>query len=155
MQYLVDLSQPSNGFEGITSANWYPYFGTDEQCEYDEGLPSYQLFTYMQLSNDQSIIKKVVGLEGPVSAGVFFNPMVHYTSGVFNDPNDECKSNKADFALTIVGYGTDATTNEEYWLCKNYLGTNWGENGYIRILRQETGKGICQISRFCIYPLVM
>lgn len=123
-------------------------------CQYDETLPSYQLFDYLQFPDNQEVIKKFVGLEAPVSAGVYFEPMIHYSSGVWTDDDNKCGRNKADKALTIVGYGVDNSGSNpvSYWLCKNFFGKDWGEQGYIRIVRQETGRGVCQITRYCLAP---
>ena len=38
--------------------------------------------------------------------------------------------------MTLVGYGTDEKYGD-YWLVRNSWGTNWGENGYIRIKREK------------------
>ena len=37
----------------------------------------------------------------------------------------------------LEGYGTDATTGEDYWLVRNSWGPRWGEKGYIRLLRVD------------------
>jgi C1A family cysteine protease len=73
--YLKDISDPAKGFEGLTTDVWYPYIASAGRCQYDETLPSYQLLTYVQLGNSQAAIKNNVGLSGPVSAGVYFEPM--------------------------------------------------------------------------------
>lgn len=151
---MKNISDPEAGFGGITTDMIYPYTAFAGDCMYNQGFPSYQLFDYLPFPNRQDVIKSYVAENGPVGAGVFFQPMQHYQSGIWADDSDECGRNKADKSLTIVGYGVDNTGSVpiSYWLCKNYYGTTWGEEGYIRIIRQEDGKGVCQLTRYCTAP---
>jgi len=53
-------------------------------------------------------------------------------------------------AMLIVGYGTDATTAVDYWIVKPAYGSDWGEEGYVRIAR-STGfgaGGVCGIANW-------
>jgi KDEL-tailed cysteine endopeptidase len=62
-----------------------------------------------------------------------------------------------DHAILIVGYGVDAS-NTPYWLIKNSWGSGWGENGYVRILRQPgttKNAGICGIQMLPSYPNII
>ena len=47
--------------------------------------------------------------------------------------------------MVLVGYGTDESSGEDYWLVRNSWGADWGENGYIRILRSEDESSNCKI----------
>ena len=56
---------------------------------------------------------------------------------------------KVNHCIAIVGYGKTSDSSLPYWIGRNSWG-NWGEGGYIRILR-NAGNQIC-ISSFALYP---
>jgi len=81
------------------------------------------------------------------SLGAFRN----YKSGVFVEPNPPAHGTKGfiDHAMTLVGYGTDAATNVDYWLVQNSYGPKWGEEGYIRI-RRGKNEANCEAIGFAL-----
>uniref|UniRef100_A0A0D9YBN7 Peptidase C1A papain C-terminal domain-containing protein n=1 Tax=Oryza glumipatula TaxID=40148 RepID=A0A0D9YBN7_9ORYZ len=56
---------------------------------------------------------------------------------------------KRNHAVAVVGYGT-ASDGTPYWLLKNSWGTDWGENGYMRIAVDAD----CGVSSRPAYPFV-
>eukprot|EP01117_Protostelium_nocturnum_P000204 TRINITY_DN10279_c0_g1_i1.p1 TRINITY_DN10279_c0_g1~~TRINITY_DN10279_c0_g1_i1.p1 ORF type:complete len:253 (+),score=80.41 TRINITY_DN10279_c0_g1_i1:77-835(+) len=54
-----------------------------------------------------------------------------YTGGVFND--SRCTTGTPDFSALLVGYGEDAKA--PFWKLKFDWGTEFGEQGYVRIAR--------------------
>merc|ERR1712037_324888 len=65
------------------------------------------------------------------------------------DPNLKCMGKptwntgaKITHAVTVVGYGTQG--GKPYWLIKNSWGDNWGDGGYVKIVRGKTACGIAQ-----------
>ncbi|CAG9840525.1 unnamed protein product [Diabrotica balteata] len=65
----------------------------------------------------------------------------NYMGGVYNNTN----CGRIDHAVLAVGY------TDEYFIVKNSWGTQWGENGYIRIAR---GNNICSINNAGVYPVL-
>lgn len=45
----------------------------------------------------------------------------------------------------MVGYGTDASEGD-YWTLRNSWGPNWGEDGFIRLKRESTGKALTTLT---------
>ena len=46
-----------------------------------------------------------------------------------------------NYFVLLVGYGTDTTTGQEYFILKNSQGTSWGYEGYMLIENTGTGNG--------------
>lgn len=74
--------------------------------------------------------------DGPVGVSVSASDWFSYSSGIF----DECvKDAIIDHAVVLIGYGHESS--DKYWLLKNSWGTEWGENGFIRLLRRDNSDG--------------
>lgn len=61
----------------------------------------------------------------------------HYTSGVYVHTAGK---NLGGHAVKLIGWGTDAGT--PYWLIANSWNSDWGENGFFRIIRGVNECGI-------------
>lgn len=73
-----------------------------------------------------------------------------YSKGVFTGP---CGT-RLNHAALVVGYGTTAN-GVDYWIVKNSWGKDWGENGYIRMMKRNVGTkaGLCGIYKMPMYPI--
>jgi C1A family cysteine protease len=69
-----------------------------------------------------------------------------YANGIMN----VCGNGPIDHGVTLVGVYQDATQN--YWKVKNSWGKTWGENGYVRIDRNQDN--LCKICSFGFYPVL-
>jgi C1A family cysteine protease len=58
-----------------------------------------------------------------------------YKKGIF----DRCIKDTANHAVVIVGFTTD------YWIIRNSWGADWGEEGHIRVKRDQNNKNACSI----------
>jgi len=81
----------------------------------------------------------------PVVVGVDSSSMYfrEYGGGVIS--HSDCGASP-NHALLAIGFGTDDETGLDYYLLQNSWGTEWGENGYVRIKRGgEDDDGTCGV----------
>merc|ERR1712232_1310594 len=91
--------------------------------------------------NELMPLMKAVAVEGPVVVSVSAFRWFHYDRGIY----DGCGRNAViDHAVLMVGYGKSGA--HPYWKIRNSWGKEWGEHGYIRLLRHESDSdGYCGI----------
>nr|XP_043629331.1 senescence-specific cysteine protease SAG39-like [Erigeron canadensis] len=137
--------------KGINTEAAYPYKAVDATCNTkEEAIHAAKITGHEDVPvNSESALLKAVAMQ-PVSVaidagGVDFQL---YSAGVFNGT---CGT-ELDHGVTVVGYGT-SDDGVKYWLVKNSWGTGWGEDGYIRMLRDiEPVEGMCGIAMMASYP---
>ncbi|XP_047996658.1 cathepsin B-like [Leguminivora glycinivorella] len=70
---------------------------------------------------------------GPIEASfVVYSDFIHYKSGVYSYTSGE---SHGGHAIKILGWGVE--NGRKYWLCANSWNSDWGDQGYFKILRGE------------------
>jgi len=91
-----------------------------------------------------STMKAYIGSTGPLSVGVVASEWKDYISGI----KTSCRyAIGRNHYVQIVGYGSDGST--DYWKVRNSWGTQFGENGYIRLKigsNTHNNLGLCNIN---------
>lgn len=82
----------------------------------------------------------------PVTVGIDAGNRLfqYYHGGIFRAKY--CRPDVLNHGVLLVGYDT-APDGTNYWIIKNSWGENWGENGYMRIARDDNA-GICGITSY-------
>eukprot|EP00092_Neocalanus_flemingeri_P032974 GFUD01035858.1.p1 GENE.GFUD01035858.1~~GFUD01035858.1.p1 ORF type:complete len:375 (+),score=110.48 GFUD01035858.1:27-1127(+) len=129
-------------FGSVTEADWPYVSGTttnSEDCTYDlETItPVVGLTGYDSLpSNDEAAVMQHIAEVGPLAIAVDASNWSSYSGGVF----DGCSFDEnisINHGVQLVGYGSEFSPLGvyDYWLVRNSWGPNWGEDGYIKLLR--------------------
>ncbi|KAM9309801.1 cathepsin S-like [Pholidichthys leucotaenia] len=142
-QYIIDN-------HGIDSDASYPYKGQNEQCHYSPMYRAANCSQYRFLpEGDEDALKQALATIGPISVAIDAKrPSFYlYRSGVYDDPS--CSQN-VNHAVLAVGFGTE--NGRDYWLVKNSWGTSYGEQGYVRMVRNKNNQ--CGIALYGCYPII-
>ncbi|KAM1154222.1 hypothetical protein FF1_036604 [Malus domestica] len=138
---------------GIASEKNYPYQGSDGTCDMNrENEAAAKITNYARVTrNSETDLLKAVSMQ-PVSVAIVASQAFElYSGGLFTD--DYCGT-ELNHAVTIIGYGT-TEDGTPYWLIKNSWSTSWGENGYMKILRNaDAPEGVCGLAMDASYPIM-
>lgn len=138
---------------GLDTESSYPYEGKDDKCRFKKRDIGATDSGFVDIpEGDEEKLKEAVATVGPVSVAIdaSHESFQFYSQGVYDEA--ECSSEQLDHGVLVVGYGTDAETEEDFWLVKNSWGTQWGDEGYIRMARNKQNQ--CGIASSASYPLV-
>ena len=90
-------------------------------------------------------MKRAIALYGPISIAINAKQDTFqlYSHGIYDDP--DCDSDSVNHAMLAVGY------TPEYFILQNWWGEKWGENGYMKIRRNQN---MCGLSNYAAYVVV-
>lgn len=150
---LMDLALKfikQNG--GITTEASYPYKAKDGKCDTTkENAPAVTIDGHEDVppNNEDALLKAVANQPVSVAIDAEGSAFQFYSEGVFTG---SCGT-ELDHGVAIVGYGT-TVDGTKYWIVRNSWGSEWGEQGYIRIQRGiRSKKGKCGIAMTPSYPI--
>ena len=132
---------------GITEESQYEYTAMDGQCKYTSDMKAFEFSSYVDVPADDNNALKSAVAQAPVSVAIEGEYIKLYTGGIFD--NWEC-GNHLDHGVLVVGYGSEG--DKDFWIVKNSWGSSWGEIGYVRFARKDSGVGICGITKQASYP---
>ena len=138
----------------LESESDYPYTAQDGKCVFNTSKGKVSVTGYKDVTpRSPSQLQAAVSL-GPVSVAIEADTDVFqsYSSGIIS--STACGTS-LDHGVLVVGFGTDSTSGKDYWILKNSWGSDWGEKGFFRILKQSSsGPGICGLQLQASYPTV-
>jgi len=89
--------------------------------------------SWHKLPENKALPLMLAVMNGPVAISVAASEWGPYDHGIF----DGCSKDAiVDHAVVLFGYG--GQSHVKYWTLRNSWGGSWGENGFIRLLRQDT-----------------
>jgi len=139
MQYVMDN-------KGLCEWATYAYTAQTGNCNALNCTNVARIDSYMNVpQGDENALQQAV-YGGVVSTAVQVTQNFQfYKTGVFDDPT--CGT-QLEHGMTVVGWGR---TDKPYWILRNMWSANWGESGYMRLVR---GKNMCGLAQAATFPIL-
>jgi len=132
-----------------SEAGYTQYMGLNRYCEAPKEF-AVQVKGYVVVSSgSEGALKQSLGINGPhyVAIDASHDDFSFYASGVYNNPACKSDNDDLDHAVLAVGYGTE--NGQDYWLIKNSWSTHWGDDGYVKIARDQN---LCGVATDAVIP---
>jgi len=144
MDYIISAG-------GVMLTEDYPYVATDgNTCNFDITKIHASLTSrHFAGTTDEGKLATILYMTGPLAIAINASLFQDYTSGIMDESAADCDPTQLDHGVVIVGYGAEG--DSPYWIIKNSWGSNWGENGYIRVAR---GDGTCGVNTHIVSGVV-
>ena len=118
--------------QGIVSEDCFPYAGDFVNCElcadWERTITRIKDWSWVTKATVDKQLVKMVLQSGPLIFYMeVYSDFYHYRSGIY----EPVASASYEGAHSVAAVGYDE--KNDYWICKNSWGKNWGENGYFRI----------------------
>ncbi|XP_026474337.1 cathepsin L1-like [Ctenocephalides felis] len=131
---------------GLMRYQDYPYNAKQNKCHYDRHKSVINITSWAILpSRDEDALENAVANIGPIAVSINASPETFqlYSEGIYDDI--KCSSKHVNHAMLLVGY------TKKYWILKNWWGSNWGENGFMK-LRRNVNR--CGVANYAAYSLI-
>ncbi|GMH98783.1 hypothetical protein TrST_g11141 [Triparma strigata] len=113
------------------------------ECSEIDEYPNATIAEYGTVKGADNM-KAEIFARGPIACGINAEPILDYSGGVYTDTKFSHKL--VNHIISIVGWGSDDETGEQFWIIRNSWGEYWGEMGYVRL---EMGKNELGIESQC------
>ncbi len=139
---------------GISLLSDYPYLAVDSKCQNATTQRAFKLekgCVDVKANSSASIGEalKARPLSIYITAGAF--AFRFYKSGVISDGCGQ----ELGHCVNLVGTGADTETGLKYWRIRNSWGPNWGDHGYLKVVREDEkdpNPGVCGVAMIPNYP---
>ena len=143
--------------KGVELDSNYSYAAKRQICNYDQALATNRISGFKFCSNystreeTKCSVDKVYNLLqlGPLSIGIDAgtDDFSSYQSGILDT---QCSQD--NHAVILVGYGIENGT--EFWIVRNSWSSGWGENGYVRVARNDSNRNSCFVANEAWLPII-
>jgi cathepsin L len=129
----------------------YPYTAKDGKCQFNagKGVSFTKSYVNVAAGSESDLAAKVESM-GPACIAIDASHYSFqlYNGGVYDEKS--CSPRNLDHGVGCVGFGVEGSV--KYWIVRNSWGQNWGEKGYIRMVKDKSNQ--CGEATMACLPIV-